>query len=145
MQKLTAKLKGLYIRYKEIVDYVIFGGLTTLVNWAVFFPLFNFCNVEKLTANTIAWIISVIFAYVTNKIFVFHSERKDAGFVAVEFLKFAGGRLFSLGVETLSLWLLSDILSVNTNISKIVVAVIVVILNYVLSKLFIFAGKDKKK
>ena len=148
-EKEMNKLKGLFTKYRELILYVFFGGLTTAVNWIIYFPLVNWLHVHYQIANVIAWIAAVLFAFLTNKSLVFSSRDWSAKVVFTELPKFAGGRVFSLLVEMGLMFLLVDIARFNENIVKIIVAVIVVILNYIVSKLFVFKndkdGKPKSK
>ena len=151
--KLNTLLKKIFSR--EMFDYLLFGVLTTVVN-LVCFHLFEKLLGSKysLISNIIAWIAAVIFAFVTNKFLVFRSKETDIKTLSSEFFSFTGARLFSLGVEELGLFIAQkefdadtkvfDILSVQISgmmTAKIVLAVIVVILNYIFSKLFIFKNK----
>lgn len=151
--KLNAILKKIFSR--EMFDYLFFGVLTTVVN-LVCFHLFEKLLGSKysLISNVIAWIAAVLFAFVTNKFWVFKSKATDIKTLSAEFLSFTGARLFSLGVEELGLLIAQkafnadektfDILSVEISgmmTTKIILAVIVVILNYIFSKLFIFKKK----
>lgn len=145
-------MKELYLKYKEVITYIIFGVLTTLVNFASFW-LFNRILGERLylVNNIIAWVIAVIFAYITNKLFVFESKSWRANTVFKEVAEFLGARIFSLIIEEGGLWLFVDILNFDSFsfsvlgfeitgklIAKVVLAVIVVILNYIFSKFIIF-------
>ncbi len=145
-------IKNLIVRYRELIVYVLAGGLTTAVNIIVF----ALCNLilgkdKHLVSNVIAWILSVAFAYVINKIWVFQSKSWERRIVLKEIPNFVSGRIFSFLVEELGLYLLVDVaLLKNFNIAvlsfdvggemiaKIIMAVIVVILNYVISKLVVF-------
>lgn len=120
---------------REIILYVIFGVLTTLVNFVTYFFFVRFLNINYLISNVLAWFFSVLFAYVTNKIWVFESKNKN---ILREMSLFFGGRLFSGVVDTGLMYVLIDILSVGDLISKIIIQVIVVILNYVISKIIVF-------
>lgn len=144
-------------RLKELVKYVIFGGLTTVVSLASF-KLFDFILGEKLylVSNILSWILSVAFAFVTNKLWVFESKSREGKTVLREGLSFAGARLFSLGVEEAGLWLLISVVGmgnitpltvvsfqINGNlIAKIIMQAVVVVLNYILSKFWIFKKKE---
>ena len=75
------KLKALYAKHRSTVIYLVFGVLTTVVNYAVYLPLFNFVGLPASVCNGIAWVAAVIFAYVTNKLFVFESKSWDGGVV----------------------------------------------------------------
>lgn len=131
------KLKALYEKYRSTVIYLVFGVLTTAVNYAVYLPLYNFVGLPAAVCNAIAWVAAVAFAYVTNKLFVFESKSWDRG-VWGEILRFVGSRVASGAVETVSLLLTVDILGWNGNIMKLLLAVFVIVFNYVLSKFFVF-------
>ena len=132
-------VKNLIIKYKELIIYGVFGLCTTLVNF-VTYKLFNMLlGVEYyLVSNIVAWFISVVFAYVTNKPFVFHSHDWSAQTVVPELGKFVGSRIASGGLETLFIFLTVDCLHWNGNIMKLLTSILVVILNYVASKLLVF-------
>lgn len=151
--KLNSLLKKVFSR--EMFDYLLFGVLTTVVN-LVCFHLFEKLLGSKysLISNVIAWIAAVLFAFVTNKFLVFRSKETDIKTLSSEFLSFTGARLFSLGVEELGLFIAQQAFNADTKVfdilsikisgmmtAKIVLAVVVVILNYIFSKLFIFKKK----
>ncbi|MEE5989763.1 MAG: GNAT family N-acetyltransferase [Lachnospiraceae bacterium] len=138
----------IYFSKKEAFDYLITGGLTTVLNWIVYIlcayvVLVSFIpgKIERYNiSNVIAWIAAVLFAYVTNRIFVFHSDK--TGFIPVmkEFMAFVGARVASFVVEQvlfmLSVYVMSDI------VAKLIIGIVVIILNYVFSKLWIFKKKQ---
>jgi|SRR5690625_1875697 len=132
------KLINLYFRYREVIDYIFFGGLTTLVNIVVFFILDSGLHWPYLIANAVAIIVSILFAYITNKLFVFKSTAKSFQENFIEFLKFIGFRLLSGLADMLTMWVLVDLIAMDTSISKLLTQFIVVVLNYVFSKFFIF-------
>lgn len=119
---------------KELILYVIFGILTTLVNIIVYF-VFTRLGINYLISNILAWFLSVLFAYVTNRRWVFESKSSD---ILKECGLFFSGRIFSGVVDTGLMYLFIDILSIGDVISKIVIQVIVVILNYIISKWIVF-------
>ena len=139
------KIKKLYNKYKEIVNYLIIGVLTTIVSLVSFYliRIFVFTSDSQIDiqlANVISWILAVLFAFVTNKKYVF--ESKSTGYQKfLEMIKFYVSRLTTLGVEMFVMWLLTSPLKVDDMISKIIVQFIIVILNYVFSKLFVFKKK----
>lgn len=139
------KIKKLYNKYKEIVNYLIIGVLTTVVSLVSFYliRIFVFTSDSQIDiqlANVISWILAVLFAFVTNKKYVFESSSR--GYQKfVEMIKFYISRLTTLGVEMFVMWLLTSPLKVDDMISKIIVQFIIVILNYVFSKLFVFKKK----
>ncbi|WP_298501402.1 GtrA family protein [uncultured Methanobrevibacter sp.] len=120
---------------REIFWYVVFGILTTLVNIVVYFVFAHVLGVNYLISNVVAWFLSVLLAYVTNRRWVFESKSSN---ILKECGLFFGGRLFSGVVDTGLMWLFIDVLTLNDGISKIVIQVIVVVLNYVISKLVVF-------
>ena len=126
-----------YNKYREVLLYLLFGGLTTLVNIVMFFILRKL-SIEIYISNIVAWIISVLFAFITNKLFVFESKDKNAKENVREVVSFFGFRLLSLFFDMLSMYLLLQLLNTNELLAKIVSNVIVIVLNYVFSKVFIF-------
>ena len=148
-------IKNLIIKYKELIIYGIFGVGTTLVN----FLTYKLCNMllgveYYLVSNIIAWFVSVIFAYVTNKLFVFESKSWNVKVVAKEVPSFFAARVFSFLVEEAGLFLLVDIFGMKNfgvdllgfpisgnMISKVILAVFVVVLNYFFSKFVVFRKK----
>ena len=135
------KIKALIVQYWEVLSYLIFGVLTTVVNYCVYLPVYNFLGLSASVSNVIAWVVAVAFAYLTNKPFVFKSHDWSAKTVIPELTKFVGCRVASGAAETLILLVTVDILHWNGNIWKLVTSVLVVILNYIASKLVVFKKK----
>lgn len=146
------KIKELYNKHKEVIVYIFFGGATTLVNLLAYW-IFELILGEELylVSNFIAWVIAAIFAYFVNKIFVFTSKSWAPKVILKESLEFLGARVFSFGVEELGMLMFVDgfkfknisfdIFSITITgqlIAKVILAVIVVILNYFFSKFIIF-------
>ncbi len=131
------RVKTLYKKHRSTVIYLVFGVLTTVVNYAVYLPLYNFTGLPASVCNAVAWVAAVAFAYVTNKLYVFESKSWDSG-VWGELLRFVGSRVASGAIETVSLLLTVDILGWDGNIMKLLLAVFVIVFNYVLSKFFVF-------
>ena len=136
-------------KYKSVILYVLFGGLTTVVDWGVSFLLYYLWgDAIDVTpwlihgANVIAWIAAVSFAYVTNRIWVFESRR--SGFLPIlgEIGAFAGGRVLTLLLQEALMAIFFTWLGFNEYAVKIVAAVLVVILNYFISKLLVFRKKE---
>ena len=146
------KIKDLLYKYKELITYVIFGGLTTLVNFVAFYVVTQILGEELyLLNNAIAWVVSVVFAYVTNKLFVFESKSWNLKLVAKESVEFVGARIFSFLIEEGGMLLFVSVLGfgeISFNIfgftitgqliAKLILAVVVVIMNYFFSKFIIF-------
>ena len=134
-----------YNQYREVINYLVFGGLTTVVN-IVSFYIMDIMGINTYVNNTIAWVLSVIFAYVTNKLFVFESKTSNRKELTKEIGSFFAARLFSYAVDMIGMYLFVSILFINKMISKVVMNIIVIILNYIFSKLFIFNQyKNTKK
>ena len=133
-----AKIRQLLAKYHNIIIYFIFGVFTTLVNFLVYFPLYNWLCFSGSVSNVLAWIAAVVFAFVTNKPFVFKSNDWSANVVIPELTKFVGCRIGSGMLETAAIWLLVDLMMWNGNWVKIAVSIFVVILNYVSSKWLVF-------
>ena len=120
---------------RELVLYVVFGAFTFFVNIAVYFLFENVLGVNYLISNIIAWFFSVLFAYITNRIWVFESK---SPVILKEMALFFGGRIFSGVVDTALMYLFIDVMMIGDAISKIVVQIIVIVLNYIFSKLIVF-------
>ena len=133
-------------KHKEIIIYVIFGGLTTVVNWVTYSLFVSFCSIT--VSNVFAWIFAVVFAYITNKIFVFEQKSWKPSIAFFEFTKFVSSRVLTgvieiVGVDILVyLGLNQTVLGVRGMVAKVTVSIVVVILNYVFSKLIVFNKKN---
>lgn len=132
------KIKNLVSKYEEIIGYLIFGGLTTVVNIVVFYLFDSFFEVHYLIANAIAIVVSILFAFFTNKKYVFKSSTPTVQLWLKEFSLFVSFRLLSAIFDMGSMWLLVDGLNLNANVAKVITQFIVVVLNYGFSKFFIF-------
>ncbi len=131
-------LKNLFNRYRNLIVYLILGVLTTCVNYAVYLPLYNWLRFSATFSNVIAWVIAVVFAFVTNKPFAFDSHDWSWKTVFPEAWKFVGCRIGSGLFETAVIFIFVDYLAFNGNVIKLITSVAVVILNYFASKLFVF-------
>lgn len=134
---------ALYQKYKEPLHYIIFGVLTTLVNYVVYFLCLDLLAWHYLVVNVLAWVVSVLFAYATNRKWVFESKAKG-WHILKEMVLFFASRLASLGAEMLLLFLMVDTAHLHNGMSKVVAGVVVIILNYILSKLIVFRKNTKK-
>ncbi len=141
------KLKGLYLRYREPVNYLIFGGLTTLMNLVCYALAVGPLGMEVTPGNLLSWFVAVTFAFVTNKQWVFASKSWAFPLWLKEAGAFYAGRIFSglveLGGLPLLMWLGLDqtLFGIDGFAAKIVVTVVVIILNYFLSKFIAFRKK----
>lgn len=148
------KIKSLFLKYKEPILYVFFGGLTTLVNYIIYFSCTEGFRLGWSAATVLAWSGAVLFAYVTNRKWVFESSVIGVQAVVLEFAKFIAARLLSLGMEWVTLKLLLDILHMNNYIyaslpvgefaAKTIAQVIVIIANYIFGKWVVFRKKNIK-
>ncbi len=136
------KLTDWYRVHKEGMRYLVFGVLSTIINIIVFAICEKILHLSTIISNVIAWIIAVLFAYVTNKLYVFDSKTTKKQELAKEILSFFSARIFTLVIETIFLKIVIDKLGFNEILMKIISNVIVIVLNYVFSKIFIF--KEEK-
>ena len=128
---------------KVVILYVVFGVLTTLVNIGSFYVMTTFFHINENTANNIAIVLAVLVAYFTNKDLVFHSEAQGFGEKFIEFCKFILGRLLTMFIESFGGSLMFKYLPIPTIISKCLITVIVIILNFFISKFFAFKSSNK--
>ena len=135
------KLKTLFVKYYDLITYLVFGVLTTVVNYIIYLPCYNLLHLSASVSNAIAWVAAVAFAFLTNKPFVFRSLDWSANVVVPELVKFVGTRIGSGALETLILFVTVDMLHWNGNLWKLITSVLVVVLNYVGSKLLVFRKK----
>lgn len=140
MEKLNVLIKKFCT--KEVISYGIFGVLTTLVNWAVFSLLIKLFSVEENIANAIAIIVAVLFAYFTNKNWVFHSGASNFKEKLLEFCRFILGRAFTMVVEFLGGMLMFKFVPIPATVSKLIITVVVIILNFFISKFFSFKSTN---
>ena len=136
------KGKSLLQKNRDVLSYLIFGVLTTLVNYAVYLPVYNLLHLSAAVSNMLSWVVAVAFAYLTNKPFVFQSHDWSCKTVVPELTKFVSCRIASGAIETAILFLTVDLLHWNGNVWKLVTQVLVVVLNYVASKLLVFRKKS---
>lgn len=135
---MVQKIKNLVQKHWDILSYLFFGGLTTVVNYLVYLPCYNLLNLSAAVSNAIAWAVAVAFAYLTNKPFVFRSHDWSLKTVVPELTKFVTCRIGSGLLETGILFLCVDLWAWNGNVWKLITSVLVVILNYIASKLLVF-------
>ncbi len=139
------KIRSIFLKYRELISYVFFGGLTTIVSFGSYFLLNKLLGVHYLIAQVISWILSVAFAYVTNKRYVFADNSSGKTTLIKQIVQFYGARIFSFLVETMLLTLMVDLLKQGEGLSKIIVSVVTVVLNYFTSKLIVFRRKKVEK
>ncbi|GFI03382.1 MAG: GtrA family protein [Lachnospiraceae bacterium] len=140
------KVWKLYKEYEEVVNYLIVGGMTTLVSWGTYFAcVCTFLNAESAIelqiANILSWIVAVAFAYVTNRKFVFKSKEKN---IFKEGMQFSASRVSTLVLDMVVMFVMVTLMGIHDGISKITSAVLVTIANYIISKFFVFKKKEKE-
>ena len=130
-----------YKKHQEGMRYLIFGALSTVVNILVYAIFYYVFHIDNATSNVIAWIVTATFAYITNKIYVFKSKTNSFKELIKEIIYFYGCRLFTLAVDEGIMILTVDKLGWNALLMKILANTIVIILNFIFSKILIFKKK----
>ena len=131
-------ISKIYKKYKEAIDYLFWGGVAFVLSMVLFYLFANVMNIYEQIANIISWVICVIFTYLTNRIFVFQSKVKGFWNIVKEFKDFVMARLLTLVMENAILYVMIDLLTIDNMISKLVGQFVVIVSNYILSKLWIF-------
>ena len=144
MKKLWNWAWGIYHKHEEIFNYIIVGGLTTLVSLGTYYVcVLTFLDptngFQLQVANIISWICAVAFAYVANRVFVFKSKDKN---ISKEISTFVSSRILTLLMDMLIMYVFVTLFSFNDKVFKLIVQVVVTILNYVFSKIFVFKKKN---
>ena len=143
------KIKDLLIKYKSLISYGFFGVLTTLINLFCYKLCYSVLNIPNVYSTAIAWLFAVLFAFVTNKLWVFESKSWAASVLFPELVKFFVCRIATGALDILIMWVTVDKLNWNSMLWKFLSNVIVIILNYAASKLVIFVkkqnGEDKTR
>ncbi len=139
------KIKELYEKYKEVIHYLIFGGLSTVVNFVSYFLFARIIGIEEIISSGLSWFCSVLFAYITNKLFVFESKTDTKKAFFKEMISFFLARIVSgILCDVGTFALMVKVFHINDIIAKIVTQVMVIVVNYVFSKLFIFKKKKEE-
>ena len=138
-------LKSMIKQYRDVIPYLFFGICTTLVNVAVYWICAHPLNLETMVSTIIAWFLAVLFAYFTNRKWVFHSEAHDKSSVLKEIVSFFGCRIATGIVDWLCMFLFVDLLFLNDVVVKFAANILVIVLNYIASKLVIFRRKENDK
>lgn len=133
------KIKELYNKYKEVINYLIFGVLATIVNFVSYYISARIFNIDEVVSSGISWFLSVLFAYITNRIFVFESRKSGVKEIIKEMVSFFLARVLSgILCDVGTFALMVKVLHINDIFAKVVTQVMVVVVNYVFSKVFIF-------
>lgn len=138
---MNQKIRELFKKYRDIIPYAIFGVLTTLVNMIVYWAAAHPLGLSVMVSTVLAWILAVMFAYITNRKWVFHSQAVTFKEIAAEAISFFTCRLATGVVDWACMFIFVDLLHFNDVIMKAVANILVIILNYIASKLIIFRKK----
>ena len=144
MKKLWDFGWGLYRKHEEGINYLIFGFLAFVLNYILYFVFADAVAMHYMAATGVSWVLTVVFAYWTNRTFVFKSQNKETKAVVTEFVSFIGARVATEVLELGLMYLMVDVMAVNDKISKLICQVIVILANYVLSKIWIFKDTSEK-
>ena len=136
-------IKGLYLEYKEIINYLIFGGLSTVVNFASYFIAARLLKIDEVASSAISWFCAVLFAYITNRLFVFDNKSNTKKGILKEIISFFAFRVLSgILCDVGTFALMVKVFNINDIISKIVTQIMVIIVNYIFSKFIIFKKQE---
>lgn len=132
-------MKGLILKYKSFILYAIFGVFTTLINWGSYYMCFSILHIPNVPSTIIAWFLAVAFAFITNKIWVFSSKSFDVKTLLHEIWTFLAARLATGLLDVGIMYFAVDVFAMNSTVWKLISNIIVIILNYILSKLIVFS------
>lgn len=128
----------LYKKYYDVIPYITFGALTTIINWVAYKVFFDLAGITNIVSTILAWLLAVIFAFFTNKIWVFKSKSFAPSVVTKEVVRFFSARILSGILDVVIMWLTVDMLNLNADIWKMISNFIVIVINYIASKFIIF-------
>lgn len=137
-------MRKLIEKYKDLIPYAVFGVLSTILNIVSYWILAHPVHMPVMASTIVAWIITVLFVYVTNRKWVFHSEADSAKAVVTEIISFFACRVGTELIDLFCMWLFVDMLHMNDMVIKVIANVIVIIVNYLASKFVIFRHKEKQ-
>ncbi len=133
----------IFDRYRTVIAYLFFGGLTTMINIAVYLGLARWLGVSYLVSNVSAWIVSVLFAYAANRIWVFGSQGRGLSHIWREGSAFIGSRLLSGAVDTALMYLMIELLGLDDLAVKLFANGVVIVMNYVIAKEWVFKDRER--
>lgn len=140
-KELINRVKELYVKYHETLSYLFFGFLTFVVSIISYKFLNITLNINELIANVLSWIAAVTFAYITNKIWVFKAPTHGFRQIIKEASAFFGGRILTLVIEEIIILIFVTLLNFSSLVVKVIAQIIVIILNYIISKKLVFNKK----
>lgn len=136
-------INNLWLKVKPILIYGVFGIITTIINIVVYAGCYELLNISNMASNVVAWILAVVFAFVTNKIWVFESKCRTPEIVLNELVKFMTCRVATGAIDLFIMFIGVDVFRKNALIIKILSNVIVIVLNYLASKIYIFRSDEE--
>ena len=135
-------IKGLFLEYKEVINYLVFECLTTVVNFVCYYLFAKVLGIEEVISSGLSWLFSVLFAYITNKIFVFESKTTTIKEFIMEIISFFLARVLSgILCDVGTFAVMVKVIGINDVVAKLITQIMVVIVNYVLSKWIIFKNR----
>lgn len=138
-----SRIKELCEKYKSIISYGFFGVCTTVINWAAYFLCYNIAGIPNVVSTVIAWVIAVIFAFITNKLWVFESKSFEKNILIHEIWTFFTARIATGVLDVAIMYFAVDVFQMNATVWKLISNIIVIVLNYIFSKLVIFSKGSK--
>ena len=142
MKKLWNFCWDIYKQHEEGMNYLIFGFLAFVLNYVLYFLFESLMGINYMASTALSWALTVVFAYWTNRTFVFKSKNAGVANLVREFISFVGARVATELLELLLMYLMVDLAGINSYVAKLIGQVVVIVTNYFLSKLWIF--KEKK-
>lgn len=144
MKKLFKCAWNIYKQHEEGMNYLIFGFLAFVLNYCLFYVFETWMHIDYMVATALSWLLTVVFAYWTNRTFVFKSKNTGKTNIFKEFCSFISARIATELLELLLMYLMVDLAHINSNIAKLIAQAAVIIANYVLSKIWIFKDSQTK-
>lgn len=141
MKALIKRCWDLYKKYEEGINYLIFGFLAFVLNYVLYYLFESILHMNYLVATGLSWVLTVIFAYWTNRTFVFKSQNSSTNSMFKEFMSFIWARIATELLEMGFMYITVGLMEMNSNIAKLIAQVLVIVANYFLSKLWIFKKK----
>lgn len=132
-----------YKKYKEILLYLFFGGCAFVISIGSYAIANVGCGVNELIANIISWILAVLFAFFTNRVWVFHSATNSERDFVKQFFSFVGGRILTLVIEEAMIFIFITVLGFNSMMIKVIAQIVVIVLNYIISKFLVFKNRER--
>ena len=142
MKKLWDWAWDLYGKHEEGINYLIFGFLAFVLNYVLYFVFASTLHMHYMAATALSWVLTVVFAYWTNRSFVFKSKVKGKEGIWKEFSAFVGARIVTGGMELVIMYVMVDLAGIHNMIAKFVCNVVVIVSNYIFSKLLVFKKKE---